>query len=66
MYAFALPWSVSIGRCPGWYFVASEVLFVRNYGPALFTHTWSPALKEHFYLTLPFLRLRERVFPSRP
>jgi peptidoglycan/LPS O-acetylase OafA/YrhL len=28
----------------------SEVLFLQNYGPALWGHTWSLAVEEHFYL----------------
>jgi peptidoglycan/LPS O-acetylase OafA/YrhL len=30
--------------------VVSEGLFVQNYGPSLFQHTWSLAVEEHFYL----------------
>ncbi len=28
----------------------SEALFIQNYGPALWWHTWSLAVEEHFYL----------------
>ena len=30
----------------------SELLFVQNYFPGLWTHTWSLAVEEHFYLLL--------------
>ena len=30
----------------------SELVFVQNYGPALWNHTWSLAVEEHFYLLL--------------
>ncbi len=30
--------------------VISEALFVQNYGPSVFGHTWSLAVEEHFYL----------------
>ena len=32
--------------------VASEFLFMQNYGPALWNHTWSLAVEEHFYFFL--------------
>ncbi len=35
-----------------WQAFASELLFVQNYGPALWHHTWSLAVEEHFYLLL--------------
>jgi peptidoglycan/LPS O-acetylase OafA/YrhL len=35
-----------------WYPVLSEMLFVQNYGPNLWGHTWSLAVEEHFYLLL--------------
>jgi peptidoglycan/LPS O-acetylase OafA/YrhL len=34
--------------------VAGELLFIQNYRPGLWGHTWSIAVEEHFYLTLPF------------
>jgi len=30
--------------------IASEALFVQNYGPHLWGHTWSLAVEQHFYL----------------
>jgi len=35
-----------------WPAIASELLFVQNYGPNLWNHTWSLAVEEHFYLLL--------------
>jgi peptidoglycan/LPS O-acetylase OafA/YrhL len=32
--------------------IVSEFLFVQNYGPAIWNHTWSLAVEEHFYLFL--------------
>lgn len=38
--------------------IASELLFVQNYFPGLWNHTWSLAVEEHFYLLLiVFLKL---------
>ena len=34
--------------------LASELLFVQNYGPSIWNHTWSLAVEEHFYLLLAF------------
>jgi peptidoglycan/LPS O-acetylase OafA/YrhL len=34
-----------------------EVLFVQNYGPGLWDHTWSLAVEEHFYVGLALLLL---------
>lgn len=45
--------------------IGSELLFIQNYGPALWTHTWSLAVEEHFYLLLLlFLLLLSRRCPS--
>jgi peptidoglycan/LPS O-acetylase OafA/YrhL len=35
----------------------SEALFVQNYGPNVWGHTWSLAVEEHFYLLLALLFL---------
>ncbi len=35
--------------------ILCEFLFVQNYGPALWNHTWSLAVEEHFYLFLILL-----------
>jgi peptidoglycan/LPS O-acetylase OafA/YrhL len=32
--------------------VVSELLFIQNYGPHVWSHTWSLAVEEHFYLLL--------------
>ena len=71
MLAVVFLWSASMGRFPGWKYVASEGLFYQNYGPAIFPHTWSLAVEEHFYLTLPlflwlFRGTREAPFRSLP
>lgn len=34
-----------------------EALFVQNYGPSLWNHTWSLAVEEHFYLGLALVIL---------
>ena len=33
----------------------SELLFVQNYHPGIWAHTWSLAVEEHFYIFLSFL-----------
>lgn len=32
--------------------IIAEVFFLQNYGPAIWNHTWSLAVEEHFYLLL--------------
>ena len=32
--------------------IIAEVFFLQNYGPAIWNHTWSLAVEEHFYLFL--------------
>lgn len=44
--------------------VVSETLFVQNYGTPLWSHTWSLAVEEHFYLCLVAL-LAALVKPRR-
>jgi peptidoglycan/LPS O-acetylase OafA/YrhL len=36
-----------------WSRLVAELLFVQNYFPGLWSHTWSLAVEEHFYLFLP-------------
>lgn len=50
--------------------VVSEFLFIQNYGPALWSHTWSLAVEEHFYFFLviflfTLLKLRGGTKPFR-
>jgi peptidoglycan/LPS O-acetylase OafA/YrhL len=50
-----------------WRAFACELLFLQNYGPAIWNHTWSLAVEEHFYLLLSagfFLLMKRRI--SRP
>lgn len=35
----------------------SESLYVQNYGPFIWRHTWSLAIEEHFYILLPIFLL---------
>jgi peptidoglycan/LPS O-acetylase OafA/YrhL len=55
--AVAVIVAVSTGRSLPAGAVWCEALFVQNYGPSLFPHTWSLAVEEHFYLLLPLLLL---------
>jgi peptidoglycan/LPS O-acetylase OafA/YrhL len=41
-----------------------EALFIQNYWPAVWDHTWSLAVEEHFYLLLPVLLVAMRA--ARP
>lgn len=66
MLAVVLAWAAWHGRWPGWPIVLSEVFFVQNYGPSLFPHTWSLAVEEHFYLTLPLVLWLARGEKARP
>jgi peptidoglycan/LPS O-acetylase OafA/YrhL len=34
-----------------------EMFYVQNYGPYIWSHTWSLAVEEHFYFALPLLFL---------
>lgn len=52
--------------------LVTEGLFLTNYGPAFWPHTWSLAVEEHFYLLLPlalgvlFALQRVRYHRDRP
>ena len=46
--------------------VLAEALFVQNYFPPIFPHTWSLAVEEHFYLLLPLLLVVLRGSEARP
>jgi peptidoglycan/LPS O-acetylase OafA/YrhL len=37
------------------YGLARELLFLQSYAPAMWNHTWSLAVEEHFYLLLPLV-----------
>ena len=41
-------------RVPG-YLWLRELLFIQNYKPGIWKHTWSLAVEEHFYIILPLL-----------
>lgn len=43
-----------------------ELLFVQNYQPPMWLHTWSLGVEEHFYLLLPFVMLLLRRFNYKP
>ena len=61
MFGAVLLFAAQMGRpFVGWPVVLSEIFFVQNYGPALFPHSWSLAVEEHFYLLLPLLLLAVR------
>jgi peptidoglycan/LPS O-acetylase OafA/YrhL len=54
--AFTVLAGLTFDRQPQlWLKTASELLFVQNYGPALWNHTWSLAVEEHFYFSLVIL-----------
>ncbi len=51
--------------------LASELFFLQSYLPGLWSHTWSLAVEEHFYLLLPLtlalmLRWNREPAPLRP
>lgn len=40
--------------------LARELVFLQNYGRGLWSHTWSLAVEEHFYLLLPLALIASR------
>lgn len=40
------------GNAPPFRQILAELLFIQNYAPGLWTHTWSLGVEEHFYLLL--------------
>jgi peptidoglycan/LPS O-acetylase OafA/YrhL len=45
--------SFMAGNAGVWQRVLAELVFLQNYLPRLWAHTWSLAVEEHFYLLLP-------------
>jgi peptidoglycan/LPS O-acetylase OafA/YrhL len=63
MFLYQVVFHRTVGT-PGQYL--SEMLYVQNYGPFIWRHTWSLAVEEHFYLLLPlFLLILIRYAPNR-
>jgi peptidoglycan/LPS O-acetylase OafA/YrhL len=42
-------------RVPPGFLWWHEILFIQNYKPGIWNHTWSLAVEEHFYIILPLL-----------
>ena len=53
---------VALGHEPAG--IPEECLFVQNYGPHIWEHTWSLAVEEHFYILLPLLLIALIKFSS--
>lgn len=53
--AFTVGFRLSAGQAIHWESVVCEFLFIQNYGASIWTHTWSLAVEEHFYLSLAVL-----------
>jgi peptidoglycan/LPS O-acetylase OafA/YrhL len=46
--------------------LVNELLFIQNYAGCFWLHTWSLAVEEHFYITLPFALLALRRWSYKP
>lgn len=55
--AFFVGYTIWQGQMVPWGCILREFLFITNYWPGVFDHTWSLGVEEHFYLALPFLLL---------
>lgn len=71
MLAVTFGWFAYRGVWKGWNWFLYEALFVQNYWPSVFPHTWSLAVEEHFYLALPLILFafrgpRESPFRALP
>jgi peptidoglycan/LPS O-acetylase OafA/YrhL len=47
--------AIAYGKWIHGYLWLREFLFIQNYKPAIWRHTWSLAVEEHFYIFLPLL-----------
>jgi len=56
-----IAWSLGcyalLGKSIPWGKFVAETVFVQNYLPGVWTHTWSLAVEEHFYFALPLVLL---------
>lgn len=52
---FAADWVLKAVRTPGAYL--REIFFVQSYAYGIWSHTWSLAVEEHFYIFLPIFLL---------
>ena len=63
MIAATLVLCVALGIPIDWNRVQVELMFLQNYGPSLWGHTWSLAIEEHFYFALAATwRLKPALF----
>jgi peptidoglycan/LPS O-acetylase OafA/YrhL len=56
--------SVARGRSPAAIPFLCEALYVQNYGQAVWQHTWTLAVEEHFYLTLGLVAVIMAAIPA--
>jgi peptidoglycan/LPS O-acetylase OafA/YrhL len=56
--------SVARGRTPAAIPFLCEALYVQNYGQAVWQHTWTLAVEEHFYLTLGLVAAIMAAIPA--
>ena len=56
--------AVARGRVPAAVPFLCEALYVQNYGQAVWQHTWTLAVEEHFYLTLGLVAMIMAALPA--